>query len=376
MTAVRSVPDVLRGPIERGEIGGRTVQLTERGEIECVRYDPAPLVDGSVRIRTARSAISSGTEMTFVGRGASNVYLHKRWNEELRLFEPGTASLEYPLVIGYRAAGQVLESRAAGVPVGAAVYGSWPHTELTTLPGDVAGARRLPDGLTLDDGVDIAQMGPICVNAVAYGDGRHAGRPAVVFGAGVVGLLTAQIARATGADPVHVVDRLPSRLEIAASLGLETVDASGEDVAARLKRRHGAGGIPVAWECTGSTRALHEAIRVVRRRGTVVAVGFYQGEASGLVLGEEFHHNGIRIVCGQIGNVHPDHTRDTLRTTTIQMALAGRLVLGTLPRLSLPVEEAARGFAALMDPGKVLQVMLTYDGPVPDRTARVCAPLP
>lgn len=61
-------------------------------------------------------------------------------------------------------------------------------------------------------------MGPICVNAVAYGDGEQSGHPAVVFGAGVVGLLTAQIARATGADPVHVVDRLPQRLGIAASL--------------------------------------------------------------------------------------------------------------------------------------------------------------
>jgi hypothetical protein len=33
---------------------------------------------------------------------------------------------------------------------------------------------------------------------------------------------------------------------------------------------------------------------VVRRRGTVVAVGFYQGDATGLRLGEEFHHNGSR----------------------------------------------------------------------------------
>lgn len=363
MTGVRSVPDALRGPIERGEIGGRTVQLTDRGEVECVRYEPAPLAEGSVRIRTARSAISSGTEMTFIGRGASNVYLHKRWNEELRLFEAGTASMAYPVVVGYRAAGQVTESRATDVAVGTSVYGSWRHTELTTLPGDVAATQLLPEGLTPDDGVDIAQMGPICVNAVAYGEGRHAGRPAVVFGAGVVGLLTAQVARATGADPVLVVDRLPKRLEIAASLGLETVDASGGgDVAAAIKRRHGADGIPVAWECTGSTRALHEAIRVVQRRGTVVAVGFYQGDASGLALGDEFHHNGVRIVCGQIGNIHPEHTLATLRMATIRMALAGQLVLGALPRLSVPVEEAARGFAALAGPGEVLQVMLTYDG--------------
>ena len=43
-------------------------------------------------------------------------------------------------------------------------------------------------------------MGPICVNAVAFAGGLHAGGPAVVFGAGPVGLITSQIVRATGAD--------------------------------------------------------------------------------------------------------------------------------------------------------------------------------
>jgi 2-desacetyl-2-hydroxyethyl bacteriochlorophyllide A dehydrogenase len=362
MSVVQAVPAALREMIERGEIGGRTVQLTETGEVECVRYEPSPLRDEHVRIRTVRSAISSGTEMTFYGRAATNVYLHRRWNEELRIFEPGTPSMSYPLVIGYRAAGEVIESRSTRVPVGTRVYGSWRHTEMTTLLGDVAAAQRLPDGLSWDDGVDIAQMGPICINAAAYGEGEHAGHPAVVFGAGVVGLLTAQVVRASGADPVHVVDRLPQRLEVAAALGLNPVDATAtDDVAAALKRHHGADAIPVAWECTGSTRALHEAIRVVRRRGAVIAVGFYQGEAAGLVLGDEFHHNGIRIVCGQIGNVHASHTWGTLRSSTIGLALAGQLVLGGLPRLTLPVERAAEGFVALQQPGDVLQVALTYD---------------
>ena len=363
MTSAQAVPEALRGAIERGEIGGKTVQLTETGEVECVRYEPALLADGQVRVRTVRSAISSGTEMTFYGKRATNVYLHKRWNDELRLFESGTSSMAYPLVIGYRAAGEVVESRAGDVPVGTRIYGSWRHTELTSLPAEVALAQRLPDGLSWDDGVDIAQMGPICFNAAAYGEGEHAGKPAVVFGAGVVGLLTAQMVRATGAEPVHVVDRLAPRLQVAASLGFDTVDAAEvEDVAVSLKRRHGAEGIPVAWECTGATRALHEAIRVVRRRGAVVAVGFYQGQASGLVLGDEFHHNGIRIICGQIGNVHPSQTWRTLRSGTIGMALAAQVVLGGLPRVTVPVEEAARGFAVLQQPGDVLQVALTYDG--------------
>jgi len=347
----------------RGEIGGRTLQIVAGGDVECAVFEPAPLPEGWVRVRTVRSAISPGTEMTFYGREATNVYLHKRWNEELRLFESGTASLEYPIAFGYRAAGEVVESRSPDVSPGRRVYGSWRHTELTAMPAERAAAQALPGPLSWDDGVDIGQMGPICVNAVAHAEGAHAGHPAVVFGAGVVGLITAQVVRATGASRVHVVDRLASRLRIAESLGFEPVDASQpDDVAAALKREHGSEGIPVAWECTGSTRALHEAIRVVRRRGTVISAGFYQGEASGLFLGDEFHHNGIRVICGQIGNLHPSETWETLRWRTLGMVLSGRLLLGALPRMTLPVERGAEAFAALTRPAEVFQVALRYDG--------------
>ena len=80
------------------------------GEVECVAYEPAHLASDAVRIRTVRSPISPGTEMTFYGRAATNVYLHKHWNDELRLFEPGRAERVLPGHFGYRAAGEVVES--------------------------------------------------------------------------------------------------------------------------------------------------------------------------------------------------------------------------------------------------------------------------
>ena len=352
--------------VERGEIGGRTVQIIASGAVECVSYPPAPLRDGFVRIRTERSAISPGTEMTFFGRDASNVYLHKRWNEELRLFERAEPSMTYPIAFGYRAAGQVVDGGTTGIPIGTRVYGSWRHTELTSMPADQARSQLLPDRFTWDDGVDVAQMGPICVNAVAFGEGEYKDKPVVVFGAGPVGLMTAQIAAAEGAR-VHVVDRVPERLEIARDLGFETVAAQdGLDVAATLKRRLGVEAIPVAWECSGASAALHEAIRVVRRKGLVVAVGFYQGEARGLRLGDEFHHNGIRVVCGQIGNLHQSQSWPQLRARTMELAGEGLLRLGALPRLTLPVERVALAFEALTRPAEVLQAALAYAAHVGD----------
>jgi NADPH:quinone reductase-like Zn-dependent oxidoreductase len=344
--------------VASGEVGGRTAQIVRGGTVACATYEPAPLRDGMVRIRTVRSAISPGTEMTFYGPNATNVYLAKHWDPALRLFEPGAPTIDYPITFGYRAAGVVAESRAPGVAVGLQVYGNWRHTEFVTLSGERALEQTVPDTLSIDDAVDLGQMGPICVNAAAFGDGQDAERAAVVFGAGPVGLITAQVIRANGAGPVYVVDRNPERLALGALLGLEPVLA-GEDVARILKSRHGADGIPVAWECTGSTFALHDAIRVVRRQGTVVAVGFYQGQANGLLLGDEFHHNGIRIVSGQIGNIHAGMDMPSLRQRTIELATSGRLVLGGLQRAHVPIEDVALGFE-MLGRQQTLQVALGY----------------
>ena len=347
--------------VGRGEIGGRTVRILASGEVDCHEYAAAPLPPGHVRVQTVRSVVSPGTEMTYIGTGATNPYLHKTWDPELRVFVRGKPSVEYPIVFGYRAAGKVVESGVPELSVGTRVFGKWRHTELVALAADLAREQRIPDGLTFDDAVDLGQMAPIGMNAIAYAGDELRGTPAVIFGAGPVGLIVAQLAAASGATAVHVVDRLASRLEIAKTRGLETILSTYDvDVARDLKRRIGPEAIAVAFECTGSTRALQEAIRTVRRRGRVVAVGFYQGEAVGLFLGDEFHHNGVEIRSAQIGNIHPDWTMATLRARVIELALAGRLALGSLPRMTFPVEKAADAFATVKTPETVLQAALAY----------------
>jgi threonine dehydrogenase-like Zn-dependent dehydrogenase len=311
-------------------------------------------------VRTALSVISPGTEMTYIGRGATNPYLHKTWDPELRVFTPGAPTQDHPIVFGYRAAGTVMASSEADMLPGTRIFGKWRHTEFTTLSVADARAQRLPDELSFEDGADLAQMLPIAVNAVAFAEERHAGAPAVVFGCGPVGLILAQVARATGATTVYAVDRLPQRLATARSLGLVPLDAAAEDVALGLKREHGADGIPVAFECSGNARALNEAIRVVRRRGTVVAVGFYQGEAAGLFLGDEFHHNGVEVRSGQIGNLHPRWEIGPLRAFGLDLVRRRAIVLGGLPRSVYPVERVAEAFEALERPGDILQAALSY----------------
>jgi L-iditol 2-dehydrogenase len=75
------------------------------------------------------------------------------------------------------------------------------------------------------------------------------GTDVLVTGAGPIGIITAQVARAYGADLVTVTDVNPHRLALATQLGLNTIDVSAMPLAE-------AGIEPdILLECSGNPRA-------------------------------------------------------------------------------------------------------------------------
>ena len=106
----------------------------------------------------------------------------------------------------------------------------------------------------------------------------------------------------------------------------ETVAADAAGGAGAVVREWSGGGVDAAIEISGSDRALHEAVRSVVVEGLVVASGFYQGGAANLRLGEEFHHNRVRIVASQISG----HARGSGRP--VGPAAPGAHVHGPGPR--------------------------------------------
>jgi L-iditol 2-dehydrogenase len=93
------------------------------------------------------------------------------------------------------------------------------------------------------------------------------GTSVLVTGAGPIGIIAAQVARAYGADHVTVTDVNPHRLALAAQLGLDTVDVSANPLAE-------VGVEPdVLIECSGNPLATRDAVCTVARAGRVVLVG-------------------------------------------------------------------------------------------------------
>ena len=210
----------------------------------------------------------------------------------------------------------------------------------------------------------LAKVGSIAMNAVLDA-GNHVGEEVVVFGAGVPGQIVAQLARLNGGS-VTVVDPMASRRSLAERLGAAaTLDPRSDDVAAAVRAATGNRGADVVIEMSGSYEALSEAIRSVAYSSRVVASGFFQGPATALRLGEEFHHNRVSIVGSQIYGVAPhlQHRWDELRMSRTVLVLedAGDLRLTELVSHVVPDSDAPAAFELLDSaPQDALQIVLDY----------------
>jgi threonine dehydrogenase-like Zn-dependent dehydrogenase len=282
--------------------------------LEDVEPEPGP---GQAWVRTEWSGVSAGTEVAIV-RG-TNPQQRSHWDPELRSFRPDGPPAGYPVPkLGYMEVGRVTESRTPALAEGSLVAMAYGHrTGRCADPGaDVV--VPVPDDLDPLLGVYLAQMGPICVNGLLHAaahlagpasgvDAGVRGRHVLVTGAGVIGLLSALLATEHGAAAVAVAEPSVERRALAEALGLATVDdADGQGwLAVKEQWRHGPGdaGADVVLQCRGHDDSLATALKALRPQGAVIDLAFYQGGAPTVRLGEEFHHNGLAIVCAQIGRV-------------------------------------------------------------------------
>lgn len=342
--------------------------VTFRGPHDVVfeECDAQPMVPGGVRVRTLYSGISAGTELTAY-RG-TNPYLTQTWDPELRLFRDGDPTFAYPVSgWGYSEVGEVVEvaDDVTSVVPGHVVYGIWGHRSDAVVSSAMVGPRILPADHDPLLGI-FARVGAIALNAVLAADVRLGDRIAV-FGQGVIGLLATRLAVLSGADVV-AVDANEKRLESATAWeAAQTFPAaiSGGSGAAIRAWADGLG-VDAAIELSGNDRALHEAVRSVVVEGLVVASGFYQGGATHLRLGEEFHHNRVRIVASQISGVpvglSPRWHQQRLVTAFMNQVTKGQIDVQSLVTDVVDAADVATAFAQLdrQDPD-TLQVVLRFD---------------
>lgn len=104
------------------------------------------------------------------------------------------------------------------------------------------------------------------------------GETVAVFGCGGLGASAIQLAKALGARTVFGVDLHPAKLQLAAQLGAQPVDARQDDPASQLLGLTQGRGVDVALDLVGIPATLEAAVRALAIQGRVAVVGI--GEES------------------------------------------------------------------------------------------------
>ena len=262
-------------------MNGKAVTYEGRGSFALRDAEPVPPGAGEVRLDVAYCGIC-GTDL-HIAHGSMD---HRVRPPQVIGHEmSGTVAETGPAVEGFSIGDRVvvrpLDSRREvpadrgfshisrnleflGIDTPGAFQSSW------TVPAFTL--HRLPDEISLELA---ALTEPL---AVACHDVRRAelvrGETAVVIGGGPIGLLIALVARAEGARVV-VSEVNPTRLELAAALGFETVDPSNADVAQHVAATTMGAGADVVFEVSGSAAGALAMTELAALRGRIVVVAIY-----------------------------------------------------------------------------------------------------
>lgn len=238
------------------------------------------------------------------------------------------------------------------------LYGGYDggQAQYVRVPYADVGPRKVPDALTDDQVLFLSDILPTGWSAIQWAEPKG-GETVVVLGCGPVGLMAMKSAWAMRAGRVIGVDREPYRLARAARVaGAEVLDSTQVDVAEHVRAITGGRGADIVVDAVGleahrsmtdklknlvhmevgSIEALRQAIRIVRRGGTISIVGVYGVPYDNFPLGQLFD-KGVALRMGQ-APVH--NIIDSLMT----MVMAGSLKLDDVISHRVPLSEGAHAF--------------------------------
>jgi L-iditol 2-dehydrogenase len=142
--------------------------------------------------------------------------------------------------------------------------------EFVTVPERIV--YKLPDGLSFAEAAMLEAVS-VALHAIAVSD-LKGGETALVIGAGMIGLLILQAARAAGCSRIFVADVDATRLKLAKDSGADvTILASDSEMVNEVLRLTDGKGVDLVLEAVGRDETVSASIDAVRKGGTVTLVG-------------------------------------------------------------------------------------------------------
>ncbi len=276
----------------------KTIYFTSPGQVELREESLPSLGADEVLVETICSAISAGTEMLiYQGRFPRDV-------ETDSVISALRGDFKYPLAYGYAVVGKVID-------VGRAIDKSWkdrlifsfqPHTSHFITTTDCL--LPIPESISCESACFLPNM-ETAVNLVQDAAPIF-GERVMVFGQGVIGLLTTALLREFPIETLVTADCYELRRVASFALGVSnSLDPAANDfrdqASAYLKN-----GADLTFELSGSPSALDDAIVLTTFSGRIVIGSWYGEKRTALNLGGAFHRSRIRLISSQVSTIAPE----------------------------------------------------------------------
>ena len=348
---------------------------------------PSPQVKaGHLKIKTNVSLISAGTEGMLVGFGKSG-YLEKARQQPEKVaqvinkvstdgliatVDTVLTRLDEPQPLGYSNVGIVTEvgSGVHGYSIGDRVVSNGRHAEIVNVPHHLC--AKIPDSVS-DEMAAFTVVSSIGLQGVRLAQ-PTIGETVVVFGLGLIGLLTAQVLKANGCR-VLGFDVSDERVEVARGFGVEAsnIGQGGDPVSIAMAFSAGVGVDAVL--ITASTKddsIVSSAAQMARKRGRIVLVGvvglklnrtdFYEKELS-FQVSCSYGPGRYDSFYEEQGNDYPiafvRWTEQRNFYAILHMMNKGQLLVDPLISLRVSIDEAASAYDKLVG-GNVVTIIMKY----------------
>ncbi|MBA1335606.1 MAG: alcohol dehydrogenase [Firmicutes bacterium] len=215
-------------------------------------------------------------------------------------------------------------------------FGGWaeycylfPKTSITILPKNIDPKTLVATGCALPTAVHAAERA-----------GINIGDSVIVQGSGAVGLMTALVAKESGANKVIIVGGPAPRLELAQKWGIdETINLydlkTPEERIAKTKEICNNIGADVVFECSGFPNAFSEGVQMIRDGGTYVVVGQFMDAGPA----DNFHPFHVTFKHCTIKGSYSWLPRHTFRAVQFLEKVSSKYELDKLVSHEFPLEE-------------------------------------
>ena len=236
---------------------------------------------------------------------------------DLHLLQGDISSARYPVIPGHEFCGEVVAvgrgvtnlrvgdfvAADPNLPDGTCRFCRMGKTNLcenysalgVTLDGACADLVRVPSHVAFALPADLPRAWGTLVEPLSCAVhgfdqvGVHLADTYLIYGAGTMGLMLAQLARHAGAAGVDMVDKNPARFDLAKRLAADRIAQSADQI-------DRPGGWDVVIDATGAVAAIEDGLRRVRRGGTFLVFGVASGEARAKFSPFDVYRDEIRII--------------------------------------------------------------------------------